>query len=188
MELELQLVDARSMALTGAIDQILAGVPAGFRDSIKPEFYDCCVEINTGVCRDVAEVEQDLGASGRHRRIAGRHGVLLAWGGTHPFSHWRDQPVVATPRYRELAGLYRETLCRQLTFGLHVHVGVGDGDAAVRACNRIAEHLPALLALSANSPFWCGRATGLAIRTKSRHAAEPWRIAVLRGRLRPPPA
>jgi carboxylate-amine ligase len=31
----------------------------------------------------------------------------------------------------------------------------------VRACNRIAEYLPALLALSANSPFWCGRATGL---------------------------
>src|SRR4051794_28501536 len=94
-------------------------------------------------------------------RIAGRHGVLLAWGGTHPYSLWRDQPVLATPRYRELAGLYRETLCRQLTFGLHVHVGVGDGDAAVRVCNRIAEHLPALLALSANSPFWCGRATGL---------------------------
>src|SRR3954451_4340054 len=162
VELELQLVDARSMALTGAIDEILAGVPAEFRDAIKPEFYDCCVEINTGVCRDVAEVERDLVAKlATTARIAGPHGVLLAWGGTHPFSPWRDQPVVATPRYLELARLYRETLCRQLTFGIHVHVRGGDGDAAVRVCNRISEHLPALLALSANSPFWCGRATGL---------------------------
>lgn len=162
VELELQLVDARSMALTGAIDAILADVPAGFQDAIQQEFYDCCVEINTGVCRDVDEVERDLEASlAVTGRIAGRHGVLLAWGGTHPFSHWREQPVVPTPRYRELADLYRETLCRQLTFGFHVHVGVEDGDAAVRVCNRIGEHLPVLLALSANSPFWCGRATGL---------------------------
>src|SRR4051812_1620673 len=162
VELELQLVDARSLALTGAADQLLAAVPAELRDSIKPEFYECCVEINTGVCRDVAEVGRDLAVKlSATARIAGGLGVLLAWGGTHPFSPWRDQPVVATPRYRELAGMYRETLCRQLTFGLHVHVGVGDGDGAVRACNRIAEHLPALLALSANSPFWCGRATGL---------------------------
>src|SRR3954454_19035259 len=162
VELELQLVDARSLALTGASDHILAGVPGEFQDSVKPEFYDCCVEINTGVCRDVAEVERDLGAKlAVATRIGGSCDVLFAWGGTHPFSLWRDQPVVPTPRYRELADLYRETLCRQLTFGLHVHVGVGDGEAAIRVCNRIGEHLPALLALSANSPFWCGRVTGL---------------------------
>src|SRR5438128_595547 len=112
VELELQLVNARSLALTGAIDQILAGVPAEFQDAIKPEFYDCCVEINTGVCRDVPEVEQDLVAKlAATARIGGSRDVLLAWGGTHPFSHWRDQPVVPMPRYRELAGLYRETLC-----------------------------------------------------------------------------
>src|SRR3954466_9388652 len=154
VELELQLVDARSMALAGAVDAVLAGVPAEFRDSIKPEFYDCCVEINTGVCRDVAEVEQDLGAKlAATARVAGGHDILLAWGGTHPFSPWRGQPVYSTPRYRELADQYRETLCRQLTFGLHVHVGVGDGDAAVRVCNRIPGDPPALPPLAADTPF-----------------------------------
>src|SRR3954469_19088370 len=99
VELELQLVDARSMALAGAVDAVLAAVPAEFRDSIKPEFYDCCVEINTGVCRDVAEVGRDLAVKlSATARIAGRLGVLLAWGETPPFSPWRDQPVVATPR------------------------------------------------------------------------------------------
>jgi carboxylate-amine ligase len=162
VELEFQLVDARSMALTGVAAEVLSGIPARYQDSVKPEFYDCCVEINTDICRDVAEVGDDLRPKlAATARVAGRLGVLLGWGGTHPFSHWRDQMVLPTPRYRELAERYRESLCRQVTFGLHVHVGVGDGDAAVGVCNRIAEHLPALLALSANSPFWCGRATGL---------------------------
>jgi carboxylate-amine ligase len=60
-------------------------------------------------------------------------------------------------------------------------VGVADGDAAVRACNRIPEHLPALLALSANSPFWCGRATGLhshrtEVMSASPHGGAPPRL------------
>jgi carboxylate-amine ligase len=87
--------------------------------------------------------------------------MLLAWGGTHPFSHWRDQTVASEPRYRALADSYQETLLRQLTFGLHVHVGVPSGDAAIVACDRIRDYLSVLLALSANSPFWCGRVTGL---------------------------
>ena len=56
---------------------------------------------------------------------------------------------------------FQETLRRQLTFGLHVHVGVESADAAIKTCDQIRDHLPILLALSANSPFWCGRATGL---------------------------
>lgn len=162
VELEFQVVDPHTWELAPAAEAILAGVPAELADSVKPEFYSCCVEVNTGVCRDVAEVGRDLAA--KHEAVAGVagvHGVRLAWGGTHPFSHWLDQPITPEPRYAELSELLRETLCRQLTFGLHVHVGVPDGDAAVRACNRLTRHTPALLALSANSPFWCGRATGL---------------------------
>jgi glutamate---cysteine ligase / carboxylate-amine ligase len=162
VELELQLLDAHSLALTAASAAVLASVPSGFENAIKPEFYDSCVEINTGVCRDIDEVRADLQCKlDMLKRVASGHGVLFGWGGTHPFSHWRDQTVVSTPRYCELAEYYRETLCRQVTFGLHIHVGVTDGDTAVRACDRIVEHLPTLLALSVNSPFWCGRATGL---------------------------
>jgi carboxylate-amine ligase len=40
-------------------------------------------------------------------------------------------------------------------------VGVDTGDKAVMICDRMLRHLPLLLALSSNSPFWDGRATGL---------------------------
>ena len=56
----------------------------------------------------------------------------------------------------------RELARREPTFALHVHVGVADPEDAVRLANRLRAHLPLLLALSANSPFWQGRDTGLA--------------------------
>jgi glutamate---cysteine ligase / carboxylate-amine ligase len=43
-----------------------------------------------------------------------------------------------------------------------VHVAVPNPEQAVRAYNRVRAHLPMLLALSGNSPFWQGRDTGLA--------------------------
>ena len=162
VELEFQLVDANTLALRDGVDGIIAELPSTLADSVKREFHACCVEVCTDVCRSVDEARRDLKT--KLHRVAGaaaRRGLLLAWGGTHPFSHWKDQVITGQPRYRALADSYRETLLRQLTFGLHVHVGVPSGDAAIRACDRIRDHLPVLLALSANSPFWCGRATGL---------------------------
>ena len=42
-----------------------------------------------------------------------------------------------------------------------MHVGVDSGDKAIIICDRILKHLPTLLALSANSPWWENRKTGL---------------------------
>ncbi len=50
---------------------------------------------------------------------------------------------------------------REPTFGLHLHVGVDRAEDAIRVFNRVRAHLPLMLALSANSPFWQGRDTGM---------------------------
>jgi carboxylate-amine ligase len=120
------------------------------------------VEINTKVCRDVAEAEHDLTRKIRIvDDIARRHGLRLFWSGTHPFALWQDQEVTPDERYLDLIDGLQETARRLLTFGLHVHVGVDSGDKAIMICDRILQHLPTLLALSVNSPFWQGRNTGL---------------------------
>lgn len=162
VELELQLVDASTLALRDGIDAIFAEIPAELSSWVRREFHTCCVEVATDVCASVDEIRRDLKAKLlRVAGIAAQRGLLLAWGGTHPFSHWKDQEVSTEARYRALADSFQETLRRQLTFGLHVHVGVESADAAIKTCDRLRDHLPVLLALSANSPFWCGRATGL---------------------------
>jgi glutamate---cysteine ligase / carboxylate-amine ligase len=162
VELELQLVDQESLDLTPAANEILNDVPEDMEGSIKRELFLCCVEINTGICRDVDEIGRDLAAKlAVTADLAARVGARIAWGGAHPFAHWLDQPISPDLRYHELIDQFQDTLLREMTFGLHVHVGVKDGDTAARTCTRVAHYLPALLALSANSPFWCGRPTGL---------------------------
>ncbi len=162
VEIELNLVDSRSMALRSGATQVLSEVPDALKNSIKPELLQCYIELNTDVCQNVAEIEADLA----HKievveQIARRHDLALFWGGTHPFSRWQDQEVTVNERYYSLIELLQETARRLVTFGLHVHVGVDSGDKAIMICDRILQHLPVLLALSVNSPFWQGRNSGL---------------------------
>ena len=56
----------------------------------------------------------------------------------------------------------RELARREPTFALHVHIAVPGPEAAVRALRGLRVHVPLMLALAANSPFWQGRDTGLA--------------------------
>ncbi len=161
LEVELQLVDMESSALRSAIAEILQKVPGDFCDSVKPEFMQCYVEINSGVCRTVAEAGDDLERKIRVvEGIADGCGVGLLWAATHPFSHWRDQEITPNERYYKLADLLQETVIRPVTFGLHVHVGVESGDQLIRVGSALQQYLPLLLALSVNSPFWHGRPTG----------------------------
>ena len=162
VEIELNLVDSDSMALRSGMNQIVDELPASLEESVKPELFQCYIEINTKVCQNVAEAHRDLAEKIRVvGDIAGRHGMRLFWSGTHPFSRWQDQIVTQRDRYLDIIELLQETARRIITFGLHVHVGVDSGDKAIMICDRILQHLPTLLALSANSPFWQGRNTGL---------------------------
>jgi carboxylate-amine ligase len=47
-----------------------------------------------------------------------------------------------------------------LIFGLHVHVGIEDREAAIRIMNSMRYFLPHIMALATNSPFWLGINTG----------------------------
>jgi carboxylate-amine ligase len=162
VEIELNLVDSQTMALRSGVTQILEELPADLESSVKPELFQCYIELNTKVCESVADAEGDLTKKIRVvAEIAGRHDLRLFWSGTHPFSQWQAQEVTPVDRYRDLIDLLQETARRIITFGLHVHVGVDTGDKAIMICDRILQHLPTLLALSANSPFWQGRNTGL---------------------------
>jgi carboxylate-amine ligase len=167
IELELGLVDAKTMALTSAYGLLNARLTAeGYLDdeasNFKPELMQCVLEINTKICETIADAERDLQEKiAIVEAAADALGLRLWWGGTHPFSLWRDQRITPDDRYLQLVNLLQEMARRLCTFGLHVHVGVDTGDKAVMICDRIMRHLPTLLALSVSSPFWEARQTGL---------------------------
>src|SRR5207237_4051295 len=90
------------------------------------------------------------------------NGLAIGAAGTQPFAMWQDQRIVARPRYRDLISALRFVARQEIIFGLHVHIGMDDADKAIHVANGMRVHAPVLLALSANSPFWRGDATGLA--------------------------
>ena len=100
VELELNLVDAQTLALRSGVVPILESLPPELHGSVKPELFQCYLEINTAICRDVAEVERDLTAKIKVvEQLARNQGMRLYWGGTHPFSRWQDQEVTPDERY-----------------------------------------------------------------------------------------
>lgn len=162
VELELQLVNAETLALSNSIDDVLARIPPQYAERIKPELMQCYLEINTDVCDTVRQAGADLRDKLRVvEQAAGELGLRLLWAATHPFSSWRDQKITVNERYERLVELMQDVARRLVTFGLHVHIGVDSGDKAILVCERMLRHLPLLLALSSNSPFWEGRSTGL---------------------------
>src|SRR3954451_21614476 len=66
------------------------------------------------------------------------------------------------PRYAAIIDRFGLTAREQLTCGCHVHVGVASDEEGVAVLDRIRPWLPALLALSTNSPYWRGEETDFA--------------------------
>ena len=165
VEVELGLVDEKTMELTSAIEKLHTTLDLDQNEekSIKPELMQCVLEVNTEVCHTVADAEASLRKHlARVETATDQMGLRLWWGATHPFSRWEEQQVTDDDRYERLVSLLQDMARRLVTFGLHVHVGVDSGDKAVMICDRIMQHLPTILALSCSSPFWEQRDTGLA--------------------------
>jgi carboxylate-amine ligase len=172
VEVELALVDAESGELTCVAPKLLARVGAGYPETehpkIKKELYQCTVEVITGVCATVAEARADLAESMREvEQAAADSGAAVIGAGLHPFTPWHQLSLSEGERYQRLVDTIGWPARRLTTHGVHVHVGVRSGDKAIATVNSLTEYLPVFLALSAASPYWNGRDTGLAsTRTK----------------------
>jgi carboxylate-amine ligase len=149
--------------LAQAIDQVLDALPGDMRSQVASETHSAAVELATRAHDRIADAVGELGAL-RGQLADVLSGLDLAAGvaGTHPFAVWHEMVVASGARHQEVMGSVRALARREPTFALHVHVGLPDPELGMVAANRMRAHLPMLLALSANSPFWQGRDTGLA--------------------------
>ena len=175
VEEEYMLLDNESFDLVQHVDTVLSAAQNGeLTDRIGPELMQSVVEISTPVCKGVAEVDAELRKlRGLVSGIAGERGMRVGSAGTHPFSLFERQRITARDRYRNLVDQLQYVARRELIFGLHIHVAVDDPEKAIKVTSALLLHLPDFLALSANSPFWRGEATGLASSRQMVFAAFP---------------
>jgi glutamate---cysteine ligase / carboxylate-amine ligase len=162
VEEEVMLLDPAEWDLANRIDDVLGEAPDDLKALIDAETHGSVVELRTGVHAEVPSAIEQISKlrailTGTLESLGLRAGAA----GTHPTALWQDVVVSRTDRYQRVYRSMRELARREPTFALHVHVGIPDPETAIRVMNAMRIHLPVLLALGANSPFWQGRDSGL---------------------------
>jgi carboxylate-amine ligase len=161
VEEELMILDGQTFALANEIDAVVDAYEG--EGEVKPELLQSVLEIATPPCGSVAEVGEHVRRLRREvSEAAATRGLAIGSAGTHPTALWEEQRVSADPRYRELIAALKFIARQEIIFGLHVHVGIDDPEKAIHVTNGMRVHVPILLALSANSPYWRSDQTGLA--------------------------
>jgi glutamate---cysteine ligase / carboxylate-amine ligase len=167
IEEEVMLVEPGTWALAHRIDDLLPELSPALAASVSAETHACTLELASDVHASVRNAVHEL--LELRKALAdelGRLDLRAAVAGTHPFARGEDTEVSGGARYQVLHDGLRELARREPTFALHVHVGVPDSQLAIAAADRLRAHLPLVLALSANSPYWRGRDSGMAsVRT-----------------------
>src|SRR5437899_983992 len=158
IEEELLLVDPETHLLTPTAAQVLAAMGAP-EATASHEAYAAQIELRSPPVRDAAEAGDALRSARAAARAAG---ATLMGVGLHPADTDGDSELVDSERYHRVARMMRGLFARTPEAALHVHVGMPDPQTAIRAFNGLRSHLPLLQALSANSPWWFGRDSGLA--------------------------
>ena len=163
IEEEVMLLDPEDWALASRIDDVLPVLSPHVARSAAAETHGSALELATGPHATAGAAAGELAQlrSGLASDMAPL-GLRAGVAGTHPFVQWTDVEVSPGARYQSIYDSMRELARREPTFALHVHVALPDAESAVRALRGMRVHVPLLLALAANSPFWQGRDTGLA--------------------------
>lgn len=146
---------------------------AGLPEQVKVEYAAYQVETNTAVCTGLEELRRELV---RLRLIAAdaaeRTGARLVASASAPLASGPLRAVTGQARYRELARRFPRAAEHGGTCACHIHIGMPDRDVGVAVLARIRGYLPALLALTVNSPFAGARDTGWA--SYRYHAQTHW--------------
>jgi carboxylate-amine ligase len=162
IEEEYQTIDPVTRDLRSHVaTEMLENGKLRLEERVKAEMHQSVIEVGTRICQNIHEAREDLYDLRRNMiRLAEESGLVLVAGATHPFADWRNQEIYPDPRYDKVVEDLQLVARANLIFGLHVHVGIEDREAAIRIMNSLRYFLPHILALSTNSPFWMGMDTG----------------------------
>lgn len=158
IEEELLLVDRDTHELAAVAESVLAAMDVDAA-SAGHDAYAAQLELRSSPS---VAVDAATGELAELRRTAAASGATLIGSGLHPTAPLGSAELVEGSRYALVADEVRGLLRRTPESALHVHVGLPDERAAVRAFNALRRHVPLLVGLAANSPFWFGADSGLA--------------------------
>jgi carboxylate-amine ligase len=161
IEEEFQVIDPETRALRSHISQMIKASEQALPEKIHRELHQSVIEIGSKVCANIAEARREVTSTRAIvSKTARQHGLRIAAAGTHPFTHWADVQTTEHERYAKILEDLQVVARANVIFGLHIHVGIADREDLIHVLNMARYFVPHIMALSVNSPFWCGRETG----------------------------
>ena len=119
------------------------------------------IETNTPICDTVDQSVEFLAKQRTElKKIGDKEDFKIGISGTHPTAKAVDQKFVSNDSYNWVAEQLKYYAKRNITFSTHIHISVDNPDRAIKITNATRRWIPALLALSANSPFFENLNTG----------------------------
>ncbi len=162
IEEEFQIIDPNTRELRSRVNEMLDEGRMLLGEQIKPEMHQSMIEVGTGICQNIKEARADVIKLRRTiAELAQRKGLAIVAASTHPISHWQDQQITEHERYAQMIEELQQSARALLIFGMHVHIGMQDREAAIAVMNAVRYMLPHIYALSTSSPFWIKRNTGM---------------------------
>lgn len=164
VEVEVQLIDRITGDLKPiGIELLNRAAEKGNKHRLKAELFQSMLEIDTPICENAREVGISLRDSlSQARELAFAFEAEIMMAGTHPFAHYSERLLTPSGRYFSLVDRNKWIARRLQIFGLHIHLGMKNGEHAIKMNNALCHYLPLILAFSASSPFWQRDDTGLA--------------------------
>ena len=158
VEEEVLLVDPQTRRLAEVATEVLGRIDLP-EELAAHEAYEAEIELRSPPCGTAAEAGEALS---RGRASARKAGATLLAVGLHPDAEYGVARLVDKERYRRVRDSMRGLIQRTPEGALHVHVGMPDLESALAAHNGLRAWLPLFAGLTASSPFWFGRDSGLA--------------------------
>jgi carboxylate-amine ligase len=162
VELEYQIINANTFLLADEAKHFIRHIGnTPYQKRITPEITQSMIELNSSIhlnpdslLAELIELQKFL--------IDNAEGLPITFcgGGTHPLQECTAQKIFPTSRYKNLAHKLRYLTKRATVFGLHVHIGCENAEAALYLTHLLARYVPQLIAMSASSPFYQGIDSG----------------------------
>lgn len=160
-EEEYLLVDPVTRAVSPEAEKVVAQAATELGDRVTTELTRYQIEARTDPHTRLADfAEQIRSMRAAVARAAAHHGLRVISSGTPVLGQPMPPPWTEGSRYARSVAQFGALDDEQSVCACHVHVGMPDVDTALRVSNHLRPWLPALIALSANSPYWQGRDTG----------------------------
>ncbi len=159
VEEEFMICDPSTGLLIDKADEIMSLVSN--KDRYSYELLLSEIETNTPICETADESIRFLANQRTElKKIGDKEGFKIGISGTHPLAKASEQNFVSNNSYNWVSEQLQYYAKRNITFSTHIHISVDDPERAIKITNATRRWIPALLAISTNSPFFEGSNTG----------------------------